>query len=96
MLKNVCVCDHLPSLIIYLCFLKVYNNQLEIERQSKAARQELSRFRSNVQRLGSLVRKVSQEIKEAGDLENYISVLEELSKDYFQNQQSGEGPSSSK
>ena len=75
---------------------QVYNNQLEIERQSKAARLELARFRTNLQRLGLLVRKVSQEIKEAGDLDNYISVLEELSQDFFQNQQSSEGSSSSK
>ncbi|GAX74830.1 hypothetical protein CEUSTIGMA_g2276.t1 [Chlamydomonas eustigma] len=57
--------------------LGVYSNQLEIEKQSKATKKELNRLRSNVSELSQLVRKVTETLREVGDVGNYISVIEE-------------------
>lgn len=54
--------------------MQIYNNQIEIERQSKLTKDQLARLRSNISNLSSLVRQVTVALREVGDLGNYLEV----------------------
>mmetsp|Transcript_77 Transcript_77/g.125 ORF Transcript_77/g.125 Transcript_77/m.125 type:complete len:134 (-) Transcript_77:1016-1417(-) len=56
---------------------QIYDNQKRIEEEVKLVKDELARFQANVGNLSSLVRQVHHALKEVGDFENYLSVVEE-------------------
>jgi|LauGreStaDraftv2_3_1035109.scaffolds.fasta_scaffold09073_1 hypothetical protein len=63
--------------------MQIYNNQIEIERQSKLTRDQLARLRSNASELSGLIRQVTVALRECGDLGNYFEVCEEKAAAVF-------------
>lgn len=56
---------------------QIYETQKQIEKEAKSIRSEISRLNTNVATLQDLLRSASSALKEVGDFENYLNVVEQ-------------------
>ncbi|KAG1673459.1 hypothetical protein FOA52_002225 [Chlamydomonas sp. UWO 241] len=56
--------------------LKIYKSQIVNQHHTKLVKDEIARFQANVATLGELVRSLNDSLREVGDLQNYLEVVE--------------------
>mmetsp|Transcript_18767 Transcript_18767/g.34065 ORF Transcript_18767/g.34065 Transcript_18767/m.34065 type:complete len:117 (-) Transcript_18767:1514-1864(-) len=63
--------------------LEIYNNELKIEQEIRLVREELATFRNNSAAVAGVLKQLCSKLKELGDFENYIEVLELETQKYI-------------
>ena len=56
--------------------MQVHDTQRAIEQQSRLVKDELARFQTHSRQLAALIRQVNSMLREVGDFENYVAVVE--------------------